>query len=350
MQKAKEELANRVYRKVIILYILVTFFYTILYTYIGITILLFNNALSFVALLIIYDDIYSTKYQKAISLIIQLSAIYNITSAVVVFGWGYGFELFLLAFIAIHYLFMAKNQYIKFATIFLQIAFYLTLYIMFKDAPKEYGGELFKNIIYIVNFSALVFGFLFLHNNLNIIGAINILNLEKEKDSYKDIAKYDFLTGLYTRLPMMNIINEILNNLKSNKTNSVCIVLCDLDNFKNINDTYGHAFGDKVLSMASASLKRSFSKYGTISRWGGEEFLAVLENQEIDRTKSIIQKARQNIESSKIDNIRVTATFGAVYLESPKAVLRLDEIIKNVDELLYIGKNSGKNRLVFKKI
>lgn len=123
----------------------------------------------------------------------------------------------------------------------------------------------------------------------------SILSLKEQKlkDTYLMAIK-DELTGLYNRYYLKDYLVKLIEKLKRNKNNKLFLIFIDLDNFKLINDTYGHNKGDNVLKEVAEILTANFRKYDIISRYGGDEFIVLLESNE-DPTKRI-NALRQNIE------------------------------------------------------
>ncbi|WP_051754578.1 GGDEF domain-containing protein [Thermodesulfobacterium commune] len=123
--------------------------------------------------------------------------------------------------------------------------------------------------------------------------SILYLKEQKLKDTYLMAIK-DELTGLYNRYYLKDYLVKLIEKLKRNKNNKLFLIFIDLDNFKLINDTYGHNKGDNVLKEVAEILTANFRKYDIISRYGGDEFIVLLESNE-DPTKRI-NALRQNIE------------------------------------------------------
>lgn len=123
--------------------------------------------------------------------------------------------------------------------------------------------------------------------------SILYLKEQKLKDTYLMAIK-DELTGLYNRYYLKDYLAKLIEKLKRNKNNKLFLIFIDLDNFKLINDTYGHNKGDNVLKEVAEILTANFRKYDIISRYGGDEFIVLLESNE-DPTKRI-NALRQNIE------------------------------------------------------
>lgn len=160
-------------------------------------------------------------------------------------------------------------------------------------------------------------------------------------------AKMDPLMGVYNRRSFFEIVEEKISRNKN--TNKYAIVMMDLDNFKIINDTLGHQFGDEVLIHISSILKNSLAKEEVIGRYGGEEIIIfVPDGSDFNKVFNKINKIREVISTNKIkkDNIvkGVTSSFGIGFALNKNR--NLSEVIKEADEMLYKAKNNGKNRVV----
>ena len=149
----------------------------------------------------------------------------------------------------------------------------------------------------------------------------------------------DPLTGLFNRR-FFNLY--LVRKLKetSEEGQPVSFILLDLDNFKKINDTYGHAFGDKVLRHVARILRKSIRKEDIALRWGGEEF-GVFVKAPLEDAKKLAERIRKRLEESPVDGVKITASFGVGEYrgEDPK------EFFQKVDQALYRAKKMGKNRV-----
>ena len=122
------------------------------------------------------------------------------------------------------------------------------------------------------------------------------------------------------------------------------LLFLDIDNFKHINDTFGHATGDRVLKMIAKTLSKNTRPFDIISRWGGEEFLVLLENIDTANLARIAEKIRMLVCASMVlvDNkaISVTVSMGATLAKDKDTTT---ELIDRADKLMYNSKQSGKN-------
>jgi diguanylate cyclase (GGDEF)-like protein len=121
-------------------------------------------------------------------------------------------------------------------------------------------------------------------------------------------------------------------------------LIFDIDNFKNINDEYGHLSGDKILQEIVSTVKNTIRKSDVFSRWGGDEFLILLPNTVIDQASEMAERMRSNIQKIKSGEVEnITCSFGLVYLKENESA---EDVLKKADKLLYDAKGSGKNTVV----
>lgn len=161
-----------------------------------------------------------------------------------------------------------------------------------------------------------------------------------------ELAYTDFLTKIQNRRSFFMKTNEILNEAKI-KQQSVCICMIDIDDFKKINDEYGHDIGDKVLISFSSVVSDELNEHEIFGRLGGEEFALVFPNTSLKDALIKIEHLRKLIENIviKIDTktkLRFTASFG---ISDNSTSHNIDKILHSADELLYTAKNNGKNTI-----
>lgn len=160
------------------------------------------------------------------------------------------------------------------------------------------------------------------------------------------ISRTDELTGLPNRREMNETIaNEIGRTQRSNKPFS--FIFIDIDHFKAINDTYGHACGDEILKAVSQSIRGLLRKYDVFARYGGEEFLTLLPETDLEGAAVVAERFRRKIEMMTVHygdyTINVTITLGVARFDHR---LGADRSIQMADKALYQGKESGRNQVV----
>lgn len=125
----------------------------------------------------------------------------------------------------------------------------------------------------------------------------------------------------------------------------VYVVMCDIDFFKNINDTWGHAAGDRILIAVADLLKANIRQKDIIARFGGEEFIILLRSTDQSTSYHLVERLRSKIESKIFDDgIRVTASFGIAHIQDEEQLIHSLEI---ADQFLYHAKNNGRNQVCF---
>ena len=163
--------------------------------------------------------------------------------------------------------------------------------------------------------------------------------------SLRIMIEQDALTELYNRRSGDQKLRQVSAEAKSSGR-SFTLAIGDIDLFKRINDTYGHECGDVVLKKVSATLKQHMWHQGFAARWGGEEFLLVFENADLETARQQLDALMDKIRAidTLYDNqhVHLTMTFGLVCAPSDDIHL----LLKEADEKLYIGKTNGRNQVV----
>ena len=172
-----------------------------------------------------------------------------------------------------------------------------------------------------------------------------LLTLENEK-KFEYLSQTDQLTGLYNRHKLHQVFTSEIN--RSNRFEEIFgIILLDIDLFKNVNDTYGHNIGDLVLKEISNILKDNIRVSDTLGRWGGEEFLIIIPQINIEGAKILAEKLRKEIENHHFSTAgKLTASFGLAYYRKGDDE---NSIVKRADEALYKAKELGRNTIVIEE-
>ncbi len=177
------------------------------------------------------------------------------------------------------------------------------------------------------------------------------LQMSKEKDFYEKMAFYDALTGLYTRAIFSELAERKFREAER-YGEAFSILLLDIDDFKKINDTYGHEVGDKVLKKLAEVILSNIRRADIPARWGGEEFLIFLPKTNLSSAVKVAEKIRKAVENAFVElaggkKLKFTVSIGVSSYRGQKS---LAEIIKEADVALYEAKRKGKNRVeVYKK-
>jgi len=171
--------------------------------------------------------------------------------------------------------------------------------------------------------------------------------LRTAKDELQELAVRDYLTGCFNRRYFMEILQiELKKSLRYDKSFG-CIML-DVDNFKRVNDTWGHPYGDEVLKKVADIIRDNLRESDIIGRYGGEEFIALLPNIILKKElEQICERIRKKVEKTFFkfneDTVNVTVSIGARLCEGKKNSSDADAIIADIDRALYKAKGDGKN-------
>jgi len=159
------------------------------------------------------------------------------------------------------------------------------------------------------------------------------------KQTY-DLATRDTLTGLYNRQYLQDYAGQAMNRMKRHTTELVLIFI-DIDNFKYVNDTFGHEDGDKVLQEVSKIFQDSFRKYDVVVRYGGDEFVVFLEESKYDEkfVKSLLEDMVQRVEKS-LTKFQISASYGCA--TAPQEAQTLKELLTLADGRMYAHKRAKK--------
>jgi diguanylate cyclase (GGDEF)-like protein len=175
------------------------------------------------------------------------------------------------------------------------------------------------------------------------------LDLVVRNRMLSEVSSRDTLTGLYNRWFVLEKIDSELNRALRHGS-PMSLLMLDLDHFKLVNDTWGHAAGDLVLQEIGKLLRESCRVYDVPGRYGGEEFCVVLPETRMNNTTTVAERIRQRLETSTIAcgdaSIAVTASIGIAGMEAgDPVVLSPADLIERADRALYAAKNRGRNRV-----
>ena len=184
----------------------------------------------------------------------------------------------------------------------------------------------FEDAIYIVSFTD--------------ISETMLANLELEQKVLRDK-----LTNAYNREFFENNYKRLIETFENDEM-YFGLGMIDIDNFKKINDTFGHDVGDKILVTLVSNIEKSSRNDDILIRWGGEEFIMILKVSSENGLKIALENLRKIIENSKIDNLpKITCSFGGTLYEKNEPI---NNTIKRADEALYMAKAAGRNKVILK--
>ncbi len=242
--------------------------------------------------------------------------------------------------ICVYNIYEFENKHLFISALLIILTYLVLLYFRFNIEPKYDKAETSFLYIEIANvLIAFFFSFFVLYTK-----QLSSLYLQDKISNLSTQANIDFLTGLWNRRYTISEVKQqsIYNNYH--------LVLVDIDYFKKINDTYTHDAGDFVLSNISKIFVDYFNKEDLICRWGGEEFLFILQNLNEDEVTEKIEKLRFEISKTPFiyeqKIIWLTLSFG---IDHNTANSSFEVTVKNADEALYFSKHNGRNKITFFK-
>lgn len=296
------------------------------------------SALLYVAFLTLFKKNETLQISFAYFEIIAFSALSELIS-----GGLFGYLNFVIGMVAVIFFLLPANDKRKF--VYQSVGALLAIVISQESAFNfSINPELmvkvleYKSFVNSLNVIITLFT-LFYVSNLYLVEQ----RTTREKLDYT--SNHDMLTGLYNR----RFFEGIMKRSKDEMEHPYSVAMLDVDNFKKINDTYGHEFGDKVLTIVSQCIESCLPQDAVAVRWGGEEFVLYLPQKDNENALKILNDLRTKLIEFPIryheTEISITATIG---LCTGNNIADYESYLREADEKLYWGKTHGKNQIVNK--
>lgn len=302
----------------------------------GSPILAWINVVS-VAMYIYAYRAFDQRRNRLAILLIRTEVLVHAGLGTVLVGWGSGFHYFLLMFIPALFVSMrAHSAWILAGCLW---AYYVGLdVLMWYIQPLQ---PISSNALLAVH----VFNLTVVFCMFSYLALFYVITVTRAHKSLARMATTDSLTGLFNRRHMIALTEKVLARHHRRPSN-LTLMLMDIDHFKQINDKYGHDTGDRVLEGLSHLLKRSMREQDFIGRWGGEEFLAVLPDTDLDQAAETAERIRKAIDALETESedhkVRVSLSIGITQYRDEEV---LSNAIARADYALYKGKSAGRNRV-----
>ena len=284
--------------------------------------------------------------------IVYLEVFIHVMLATIMVGEQAGFTLHLIAITAVDYLccygYVTENHTDqKFhPAIFCLLSFGLLAFLRFFESTHEpfypFRETCTYHIFYITNFMITMCSLIFALSmfTTQILALRN--RLIQQNSMLEELSMTDTLTGLSNR----RVVMKFFNDSKLDNT-PFCAILADIDDFKKINDSYGHNCGDKVLIAVANTFRTCIRKSDILCRWGGEEILVILPLCDTENAVIIAQKIKSSLSENRMtyknQEISVSMTFG---FSSSDEVANAEAAVHKADTYLYYGKRHGKNCII----
>lgn len=316
--------------------------YLLLFLFIGKHNLFILNIFSISLYIYVASILNSEKNLKLALIISRIEIFIHATICSFELGWDYGFWLIILALTSVVLFSGHIGRIFSYSVSFLDAVAYITLYVYLKDKPP-YESSLVE-FIYLFNFLVIVVGAIIFSSMLRVVNTVAYFDMLGKQEQLESTANKDQLTNLLNRRYFEKLVEDKVFDSK----NTLSIVVGDLDNFKQINDTYGHLCGDDVLKNVANIIKKSIRRQDFAFRFGGEEFVLILANTSFVNSKALLERTREKIAKHTYAfggaKVNVSITFGFVHILVDKN-FELETAIKEADDMLNYGKRSGKNRV-----
>ena len=221
-------------------------------------------------------------------------------------------------------------------------------------AVKKYEEDADKKILHLVEIqgmSIVAILIVILLEALVIFRPL-ISRIEKYSNDIETIASTDALTGVMNRRSAFETMGKEMNRSRR-YNNDLAVIICDIDHFKNVNDTYGHKTGDRALQHFASVINGAIREEDSFGRIGGEEFVLVLPHTDAKRAAEVAEKLRKRIEESPMKNegikdmpaeLQITSSFGATVFDKD-VDQNPESVCERADKALYQAKSNGRNRV-----
>lgn len=312
----------------------VAFFF--LFLWLGSPVLAWVNVISVGMYLYAYRA-FSQRRNRLAIMLIRTEVLVHAGLGTLMIGWESGFHYYLLMFIPALFVSMrARGAWILAICLW---AYYVGLdVLMWKILPLQ---PIASNALLGVHIFNLTVVFLM----FSYLALFYVTTVTRAHKSLARMATTDSLTGLFNRRNIIALTEQELERHERRPRN-LTLMLMDIDHFKQINDQHGHDAGDRVLDAVSRQLGNSMREHDFIGRWGGEEFLAVLPQTDLDQATAIAERIRTTVQALAIESeghrLGVTLSIGITQYRAEEP---LSQAIARADRALYQGKSAGRNRV-----
>lgn len=318
--------------------------------YAGVMPLVYVN---FVSVIVYLFCIILSNFGHIIPVYISILAEVTIYSVISVYyiGWKCGAQFFLISIVPIIiyfgcFILKGAKRWIVAGVLIFNFSIFIYLFVDYYNATPVY------NVSYTVSAALMVFTSFVMVFSVVFYNVIYIysseyekIDLEKKNEKLTVDAEEDALTGLLNRRGFLPIVEALMNG---ETRSNFCVAFCDIDNFKRVNDSYGHDCGDEVLRHIAKLIKREMTNCN-ICRWGGEEMVILMKDYDFEVAKQKMEYLRKCIESTPtiFYNKRIAATITIGIEEYKETHKEPEEVIKVADGRMYYGKQHGKNVVIF---
>lgn len=334
-----------------ILFLLVHFIFIFSFKFLGVNEMAYFNIGSVTLYAVLAFLLCKTKNPIPLICITLTEMLTHAVCATIFVGWPFGFALYIVCAVPIPFFINFKKPYTAyFSSIVMVIVFVVLRGVTSGNSHVIYSlnNVNAETVFYIFNSICSFLLIIAISAIYRASMGFTHLRLKAQNESLSKLATVDPLTELFNRRAMTDFMKQI--HEKSRKTGEgYTIVMGDIDDFKKVNDEYGHACGDAALKGVSSIVIDAVPAEGYVCRWGGEEILFVIPSSDLDKGTSVAEEIRSNIENKLFEvngsKFRITVTFGVCECNGERSY---EKAISTADQYLYCGKQHGKNCVVNK--
>lgn len=338
---SEEKYIQHIYHRIIILAMTAHLAYVVFFALLKLPVLAWYNVASVLFYCAMQWAVYRKAYRLAVSCIHCEVCLFALITTLIA-GWGVGTSFYLVALTSLTYFCPFHHKGVPYLFAAMEIVVFLAL--------KLYTSLVCHNVLAVSETAGLwlyLFGacscftiILYAAFSSNISAAVSRRELQDENRSLSALANYDQLTGLLSR-------HAFLSRLEKMKRDLLTLALGDIDNFKSINDTWGHPCGDQVLSEVAELVHQQLGRDADVCRWGGEEFVFLFQGippeEAYGKIQGLCDAVAAHTFCSGAENLHITMTFG---LTRDTGDLSAEELVASADRKMYQGKARGKNQVV----
>lgn len=272
-----------------------------------------------------------------------IEIILHTASAILLVGWNAGFSKYCIALVSMVFFWsrVSEKYDCRFRhplviSLCIVALYFILLHIYIKKGALYEIPAIWTKALYVLN-SVISFA--------AIIAFAKVYSdeIESIERKYRNESNIDELTRIYNRRKVREILGDA-HEAACERGVPYSVAMIDIDDFKSVNDTWGHNIGDYALTVVAKLLMKHTSDSARACRWGGDEFLLIGTPESEDEALQALEAFRHDVEGTSFKQggvyFRLTVTIG---MASYKAGLTIAQIIANADEALYIGKSCGKN-------
>ncbi|WP_419811380.1 GGDEF domain-containing protein [Bacterioplanoides sp.] len=281
-------------------------------------------------------------------LAVVVEIVVHATLAVYLLGWESGFHFYAMMIPPVMMVSPFKESMIKVPMVAGMMVLYVLIDHELRGAQPVYLlKESLLNSLYYFNLVLVLISMVFLSGLYYRLVVENAARLQQ-------LATTDALTGLHNRRCVQELAEREIKNHRRHGL-PLSVLMCDLDNFKRVNDLFGHLAGDRVLRNFSQVLNQQVRAGDLVARWGGEEFLVLLPSTPLAEAQAVAERVRQHIEQAPVtmadSEIYTTTTIGISELALEGVSLTMgnlagdcfEQLVARADDALYQGKANGRN-------